>query len=260
MLEEKWNTICSRDGCENRYYVYPYKQKKGLGKFCSRRCYGLNKRGKKLSEEHKKKISKATKQMWEDGVFDAPHIREAYAKQGRSTKGSKRTREQRRKMSKAHKGLDVSHLHTPEAREKHRQALLGKKQTSESNRKRSETLKGREFTEEHRQNLSEAGKKRQDNRGRNSLWWRGGVKDNPYPEEFTRYLKRKIRKRDNYECQCCGLDVYGSRFGHVHHIDGDKQNCREENLVLVCITCHNAIHGRNNITSDKIEEYRSRLK
>jgi predicted HNH restriction endonuclease len=260
MTDKKWNTICSREGCENTYYVYPYKKTKGLGKFCSRKCYGLNKRGKKLSEEHKQKIGNATKHLWKIGTFDKPHIREAYAKQGRSTKGSKRTEEQRKKMSDAHKGMDVSQLHTPEAREKQRQALIGKKQTPESNKKRSDALKGREFTEEHRQNLSEAGKRRDDLKGENNRFWRGGVTDDPYPEEFTRNLKRRIRKRDNYECQCCGLNVYGSRFGHVHHIDGDKQNCKEENLVLICITCHNAIHDRNNITSDNIEEYRSKLK
>jgi len=48
--------------------------------------------------------------------------------------------------------------------------------------------------------------------------------------------------------------------GHVHHIDGNKQNSSEENLVLVCITCHNAIHGKGTITNDEIEYYKSMLK
>ncbi|MHA2163366.1 MAG: hypothetical protein ACXABF_13175, partial [Candidatus Thorarchaeota archaeon] len=197
------NTVCFRSECDNEYYVSSGERNDGRGRYCCHKCYGLDKKGKKLSEEHKQKIGKATKRMWEDGVFDAPHIREAYAKQGRSTKGSKRTEEQKKAMSESRKGMDVSQLHTPEAREKSRQKLLGKKQTPESNKKRSNALKGREFTEEHRQNLSIAGKERKDNRGENSHWWRGGVADNPYPEEFTRHLKRKIRKRDNYECQCC---------------------------------------------------------
>ena len=260
MSNKKCNTVCARDGCGNTYHVTPYEVRVGRGKYCGHECYGLDKRGKKLSDEHKQKIGKATKQMWEDGVFDAPHIREAYAEQGRSTKGSKRTEEQKKKMSDAHKGMDVSQLHTSEAAEKRKQKLVGKTQSLESNKKRSESLKGREFTEEHRQKLSESGKKRKDLKGENNRFWRGGVNDNPYPEEFTRNLKRRIRKRDNHECQCCWLDVYRSRFGHVHHIDGDKQNCDVENLVLICITCHNAIHGRNNIMSDKILEYRSKLK
>lgn len=73
------------------------------------------------------------------------------------------------------------------------------------------------------------------------------------------YLKAEIRSRDNHECQCCGEYVYRSKRGHVHHIDGNKQNCGKENLVLVCATCHNAIHGRNTITSDRIEMYRALL-
>ncbi len=259
-MSKDQNTVCARSKCGNKYYVSLYEKRVGRGKYCCHKCYGLDKRGKKISEEHKKKIGKATKRMWEDGVFDAPHIREAYAKQGRSTKGSKRTEEQKKAQSEALKGKDVPWLHTPEVLEKRRKKLIGKKQSPESNKKRSRALKGRKFSDEHRQKLSDAGKKRQDNRGKNSIWWRGGTKGTPYPDEFTEYFKRKIRKRDNYECRCCNLDVYKSRFGHVHHIDGDKQNCKEGNLVLVCVTCHNAIHGRNNIRSDKINEYRSKLK
>ena len=253
------NSMCQRDGCNNEFYVLPHKKRRGLGKFCSHKCYGLDKRGKKLSEEHKQKIGEATKQMWEEGVFDAPHIREAYAEQGRSTKGSKRTDEQREQMSEARKGKDVSHLHTPEAIEKRRQKLLGRKQSPESNRKRSVALKGREFSDMHRQRLSDAGRMREDIQGENSSWWRGGVEDDPYPDEFTPYLKRKIRKRDNHECQCCGVNVYRSRFGHVHHIDGNKQNCDDKNLVLVCMSCHNSIHGFSTIENDAILAFRSML-
>jgi hypothetical protein len=124
----------------------------------------------------------------------------------------------------------------------------------------SKRFKGRKFTDEHLAKLSEAGKRRADIHGEKSRWWRGGVANDPYPDEFSPYLKRRIRKRDKYICQTCGMNTYGSKTGHVHHVDGDKQNCSEENLLLLCATCHNAVHGRNTITNGKIEELKGYLK
>jgi hypothetical protein len=63
-----------------------------------------------------------------------------------------------------------------------------------------------------------------------------------YPQEFYN-LKESIRKRDNYECQNCGMTeeehliVYGQVL-NIHHIDYNKENCREKNLISTCITCN----------------------
>jgi len=164
--------------------------------------------GKVLSEEHKAAIGKATKKMWENGVFDDPKIREAYARQGRSTKGSKRTDEQRQKMSEARKGKFPSQLHTEEALEKRRKKLLGRSLTEEHKRKIGKAHKGRTFTQEHLDNLSIAGRNRKDIKGENSRWWKGGKADNVYSDDFTPYLKQKIRRRDGHECRCCEENVY----------------------------------------------------
>jgi 5-methylcytosine-specific restriction endonuclease McrA len=65
----------------------------------------------------------------------------------------------------------------------------------------------------------------------------------PYSSEFTEQLKNQIRRRDNYECQNCGMTeeehsiVYG-RVLDVHHIDYDKQNCKEYNLISLCCGCN----------------------
>lgn len=64
-----------------------------------------------------------------------------------------------------------------------------------------------------------------------------------YPYEFNNNLKGKIRKRDSYTCQICGITeeehiiVFGSLL-HVHHIDYIKKNCNEENLISLCKSCH----------------------
>jgi len=73
--------------------------------------------------------------------------------------------------------------------------------------------------------------------------WQGGKSFEDYPPEFNDTLKLKIRKRDNYECQNCGMTeeehiiVYGSVLA-VHHIDYNKQNCNEDNLIAVCNGCN----------------------
>jgi hypothetical protein len=74
---------------------------------------------------------------------------------------------------------------------------------------------------------------------------------NIYPKKFSYKLKNKIRKRDNYTCQRCGmkeqkhLNVYGKKT-HVHHIDYNKENCKENNLITLCQKCHNwANHNRD---------------
>ena len=59
-------------------------------------------------------------------------------------------------------------------------------------------------------------------------------------------LKEKIRKRDNYTCQKCGITQEQhlketSKKLSVHHIDGDDSNNVEENMITLCIKCHNKI-------------------
>lgn len=47
-----------------------------------------------------------------------------------------------------------------------------------------------------------------------------------------------ILKRDNYKCQSC----YHSSYLQIHHIDGDKKNNSEDNLIVLCRRCHRMVH------------------
>lgn len=95
--------------------------------------------------------------------------------------------------------------------------------------------------------------------------WRGGSSfypygSNPYPSMFNDSLKEKIRNRDNYECQICGvleeehISLYGF-FLQIHHIDYIKANCIENNLITVCCQCH----GRTNYNRDHWESKLSKV-
>lgn len=69
--------------------------------------------------------------------------------------------------------------------------------------------------------------------------WEGGVSFQPYGIEFNNDLREKIRKRDNYICQECKKSQ--KEFDQtlsVHHIDYDKKNNVDSNLVTLCVSCH----------------------
>ena len=91
------------------------------------------------------------------------------------------------------------------------------------------------------------------NKGKNNGNYINGKSYEPYTKEFNNKLKRKIRKRDNYICQGkdCSLTeeehimVY-SKLLSVHHIDYNKQNCEETNLISLCQECNmKANYNRN---------------
>lgn len=75
--------------------------------------------------------------------------------------------------------------------------------------------------------------------GKDAYNWKGGKSFEIYPVGWTMKLKENIRKRDNHKCQLCYL--HESTFKEklsVHHIDSDKYNIHENNLISLCRKCH----------------------
>jgi len=69
--------------------------------------------------------------------------------------------------------------------------------------------------------------------------WQAGKSFELYPQNFVRQLKDKIRVRDNFKCQLCDIpELELNRRLHIHHIDYDKRNCNETNLISLCNSCH----------------------
>lgn len=64
-----------------------------------------------------------------------------------------------------------------------------------------------------------------------------------YSGLFKTNLKNIIKKRDEAICQICKISelqhkqIYHQTL-HVHHIDYNKQNCSENNLISLCLLCH----------------------
>ena len=79
--------------------------------------------------------------------------------------------------------------------------------------------------------------------GENNPNWQGGKSFESYSIEWTKELRELIRKRDNFTCQYCGItqEEHLKKYKqvlHIHHIDYDKFNCKETNLITACIKCN----------------------
>jgi hypothetical protein len=67
--------------------------------------------------------------------------------------------------------------------------------------------------------------------------WVGGISKLPYAFEFTKKLKEFIRGRDSYICQLCN-----KKGNTVHHINYNKDNCKEDNLITLCKRCNTKVN------------------
>lgn len=75
--------------------------------------------------------------------------------------------------------------------------------------------------------------------GANNPNWRGGISFEVYPREFDDKLKKKIKDRDNNQCQndeCWHTSDHLSL--EVHHIYHEKDNSDPNCLITLCKSCN----------------------
>jgi len=83
-----------------------------------------------------------------------------------------------------------------------------------------------------------------DFKNENNPNWKGGYTFKPYPLGWNKTFKEQIRYRDGYKCQICGChERECNRKLHVHHIDYNKNNLKENNLISLCHSCHLKTNG-----------------
>lgn len=80
-------------------------------------------------------------------------------------------------------------------------------------------------------------------RKENHPLWQGGISYEPYSADFDWQLKQSIKERDNYTCQECSLTeaesiANGTQALDVHHINYDKQDGSQGNLITLCKHCN----------------------
>ncbi|MEK6878675.1 MAG: NUMOD3 domain-containing DNA-binding protein [Nanoarchaeota archaeon] len=88
-------------------------------------------------------------------------------------------------------------------------------------------------------------------KGANHPSWKGGLSFEPYSPLFNRQLKEKIRVRDNFICQLCGVpELECNRRLSIHHIDYNKQNCDTGNLTSLCVSCNAKVNKERKYWKD----------
>lgn len=133
---------------------------------------------------------------------------------------------------------------------------------------RNKQRKGHKLTEEHKRKCSEALKGKpcwikgkhhsiktrtkiylSSKRGLNSPFYiTDKIGSKGYGILFTKQLKEKVRVRDNFICQLCGVpELECKRRLDIHHIDFNRENCNMNNLISLCRSCHSKTKMRTKI-------------
>jgi len=146
------------------------------------------------------KISRTVKDLWQRGFYkNSKHNKNSDVKISRSVKNLWKVSEYRDHMIKAHTGFVAS---------------------EETKKKMSIAHKGKHT-------------------GKNSHFWRGGISFEPYSPLFNKHIKERVRVRDNFICQVCGIPELECYKKHVvHHVDYNKKNSKLSNLTTLCNSCH----------------------
>jgi hypothetical protein len=207
------------------------------------------------TQEAKIKKSKISRQLWNDPQYRekvmnglSPDVRKKIGRKSRSLWKTKEYRnkiiekinnpEMLKKASERSKELWENN----EFRTRNIEALNKpsvKKKQSEQAQKRWKNPNYRKTVIEKSNSYENRKRKSEKLSREKSHLWRGGVSFEPYSIEFNNTIRRHILKRDNNACQNPNC-VNGKTSKHVHHIDYNKKNTSELNLITLCNNCHSS--------------------
>lgn len=218
--------------CKCEFEIFGKNKRKINKKFCTRFCSskfnGLANKNRKLSEQTKKKISKSMTGE-NNPFFGKKHSEDTLKEMSDKRKGitwEERLGEEKSNNLKDKFSAMFSGSNNPFYGKKH--SNQSKNLISQNHRDSSGELNpmfGKGFLIQ----------------GENNPAWQGGISFEEYGLEFNHELKTKIRLRDKFVCFVCKSN------GHiVHHIDYEKKNNDETNLITLCSSCH----GKTNFNRD----------
>lgn len=82
-------------------------------------------------------------------------------------------------------------------------------------------------------------------RGENNGRYINGEANMGYPTDWNKKFKNLIRERDGNICKLCNMtEIEHGKLLCVHHIDGNKENLDELNMITLCRFCHGKMHGK----------------
>lgn len=82
--------------------------------------------------------------------------------------------------------------------------------------------------------------------GSSHWWWKGGISYEPYGIEFNKNYKAFIKLRDGQRCFICN----GIKLLCVHHINYNKKDNCNFNLITLCNKCHSKTNNDRQLWED----------
>ena len=212
--------LCQCKYCGHKFYTIPAEIKRGRGKCCSHKCAGLIKREKQIcrcivcNEEFYRKPSQIKNGNNKYCSRKCMSIRQRG--ENNPNFGNKWSEEMKQKLSiKNNKGKKLQRVCLNCGKEFIVYSCILGNGNGNFCSKKCKSI------------------------GKFNSNWRGGIEHEPYTKEFNDKLREKIRERDNCTCQLCGKHQYEFKSKlTVHHINYDKKNSSEENLIALCNACN----------------------
>jgi len=68
--------------------------------------------------------------------------------------------------------------------------------------------------------------------------------DKEFPNKSNNFRRFWVRRGIIQKCEKCGYDEVKEILG-IHHIDGNRENNKRNNLMVVCPNCHSLIHRKH---------------
>lgn len=231
--------ICGE--CNNEFDVDKKSKKKFCCSICAQTNNGKRNKGRKHTEESKQKqrnvCSGEKNPMYKKTIYDV-----WVDKFGKEIADQKLEQYKANKKGKHFKDKWIEELGEIEGLKKwekfkikKRESMLGEKNPFFNKKHKPESL----AIISEKSSIGNTGEKNPmfgkgyKIKGEKNGSWFGGISLIEYGPDWTDQLRNNIRKRDNFICVICGKHGY-----EVHHIDYNKHNNLEENLITLCRSDH----------------------
>jgi len=229
-------------------------------------------KGKKLTEEHKRKISKSLKgrhllpqQGFQKGHKVSKEVRKKVSKAHKGKPswnkglpkekhwnfGKHLSNKTKKKISKAHKGIKLSKEHRKHLSEAKKGCKVSHSQ--ETRRKISKANKGRKLSKKWRQKIGKANKGKL--KGKNHPNWKGGYENKLWHNRQRRIKKLEaegshtqgewelLKKQYGYMCPCCRKKEPKIKLTEDHIIPLSRGGSDYiENIQPLCSHCNFVKH------------------
>lgn len=148
---------------------------------------------------------------------------------------------------KISKGLKEYLSKNPQVRKGKNNGFFGCKHSEETKEYLRKSKQGKwSYNQEQKQKQSQNTPKKEKHHN-----WLGGISNGEYGLEFNKGLKEDIKKKFDNTCQLCNAITATL---DVHHIDYDKGNNIDSNLIPLCKICHGKTNYNRNYWQKLFEE------